>query len=285
MNEEEIKRLKELLDQRTLALSEKENDLAERMEEIESQKEELSAVVEELHSRNKALEVALLELKERNKELDQILYRASHDLRTPVSSIMGVLNLLKYEQMTNNHRECLVHIRTQGVQMDQLLTSLSTLSKTIVNDIHYSTVDLRQCLIACIDELSQIPNFNSVTIRTEINGATEILTDKLLFSIVIRNLLTNSLTFRKATKGGFIHIRTDVSDASVAIEVTDDGEGISEHIKDRIFDMFYRGSELSTGSGLGLYVVKKIVTRLNGSIEFVSDGATTTFRLVLPNGE
>lgn len=282
MEDREIERLSALLDQRTMALMERESDLADRMEEIEAQKEELTAAVEELDTKNKALEATLKDLKERNQELDQILYRASHDLRSPITSIVGILNVLEHEPLSENQKECFGHIRDKSVQMDEVLKSLSTLAKTISNDIHFSTVHLDAAIRSCINDLRYLPNFSSVVIRTETTGISHVTTDKLLVCIIIKNLLANALTFRHSAPEGLILIQSTIRDSYFEIEITDDGEGISEAIADKIFNMFYRGSELSTGPGLGLYIVKKIVDQLNGHIQFTTTNGLTRFKVVLP---
>lgn len=279
---DDIKKLSALLDERTMALMERESDLADRMEEIEAQKEELTAAVEELANKNKMLETALEELKQRNQELDQILYRASHDLRSPITSIVGILNLMEHEPLSEMQKECFAHIRDKSSQMDELLKSLSTLSKTISNDIHFSKVNLDLAIRHCINDLRYLANFPAVVIKTETSGLSDVVTDKLLMCIIVKNLVTNSFIFRDAAKEGLIHIRSTVFESYFEIEITDDGEGIADSIRDRIFDMFYRGSELSTGSGLGLYIVKKIVDQLNGHIQFTSDQGLTRFKVVLP---
>ena len=97
MEEEEIKTLTELLNERTMALMARETDLADRKEEIEAQQEEITAAVEEVQAKNKVLVATLDQLQERNQELDEILYRFSHDLRSPVASILGILSLFKYQ--------------------------------------------------------------------------------------------------------------------------------------------------------------------------------------------
>ena len=279
---EDINRLSALLDARTMALMERESDLADRMEEIEAQKEELTAAVDELHAKNKVLESALAELKERNQELDQILYRASHDLRSPITSIIGILNLLTREPLTPALQECFRHIRDQSAHMDELLKSLSTLSKTISNDIHYTRVNLEDLVRSCLKDLQYLPDFSSVAIRSEMRGLPEVNTDKLLLSILIKNLVTNALMFRHPTRAGWVLIRLTGLDSYLEMEVIDNGEGIPDVVKDRVFDMFYRGSERSTGSGLGLYIVRKIVDQLRGHIQFTSDEGLTRFKVVLP---
>ena len=263
---------------------ERESDLADRMEEIEAQKEELTAVVEELARQNLKLETTLEELTERNRELDQILYRASHDLRSPITSIMGILNILEYEPISETQAKCFAHIRDKSSQMDELLKSLSILAKTISNDVHFSIVNPDQLIRGCIADLKFTPNFSRVIIRTDTPPG-EVITDHLLLSIVVRNILSNALTFRDPKKAGLIFIRSLVTETYFEIEVVDDGDGISEAAKIHIFDMFYRASERSTGSGLGLYIVRKVMNHLEGHIEFSSENNSTRFKIVLPNNQ
>jgi len=282
VTEEEIKKLTDLLDNRTMALMERESDLADRMEEIEAQKEELTAAVEELAEQNKALQSALQELKERNQELDQLLYRTSHDLRSPVTSITGIVNLLEHE-IGDSHRQYLQHIYHQTTQMDGLLKSLASLSRTILNEIRFSKFNLDACIRQCINDLRYMANFSSVVIRTETSGLPEVVTDNLLFSIAIKNLLANAITFQSDAGEGLVIIRSKATESSIVVEIVDNGEGISDTIRDKVFDMFYRGSSRSSGSGLGLYIVKKIVNQLKGHVGFTSEQGMTTFEVVVPN--
>lgn len=282
MTGEDIKKLTELLDERTMALMERESDLADRMEEIEAQKEELTAAVEELADQNKVLQTALRELKERNQELDQLLYRTSHDLRSPVASIIGIVNLLEQE-IGDSHRQYLQHIYHQTTQMDGLLKSLASLSRTILNEIRFSRFNLDSCIRQCINDLKYMSNFSSVVIRTETSGMPEVVTDILLLSIVIKSLLANAITFQSDAGEGLVIIRSNATASSIFIEIVDNGEGITDAIKDKVFDMFYRGSSQSSGSGLGLYIVKKIVNQLNGQVSFTSKPGMTTFEVTVPN--
>lgn len=282
MTEEDINKITALLDERTMALMERESDLADRMEEIEAQKEELTAAVEELAEKNKVLQLALCELKERNQELDQLLYRTSHDLRSPVASIIGIANLLEPE-IGEGQRQYLQHIYHQTTRMDGLLKSFASLSRTIINEVRFSRFNLDSCLRQCINDLKYMTNFSSVVIRTEVTGLPDAVTDILLFSIIIKNLLANAITFKSEDEEGLVIIRSSATKENITVGIVDNGEGIPANIQDKIFDMFYRGSSKSSGSGLGLYIVKKIVNQLNGRIQFTSKQGATTFEIVIPN--
>ena len=285
MEDEEIKYLSTALDTRTMALMERESDLADRLEEIASQQEELTAAIEEVVDKNKVLLKTLTSLEERNQELDQILYRISHDLRSPITSINGILNILEYEPRTDTQQACIDHIRDKSSQMDELLKSLSILAKTNSNDVHYANTSFEQLVRDCISDLRFAPNFSHVVIRTEAAGNDTIYTDRLLVSIILKSLLANALTFRTPSEDGYIFIKTKVHDSLFEVEVIDNGEGISDSIKDKIFDIFYRGSERSTGNGLGLYSARKITEQLGGNIQFNSSNGLTTFKLSMPSIE
>jgi len=279
MEEEEIKTLTELLNERTMALMARETDLADRKEEIEAQQEEITAAVEEVQSKNKVLVATLDQLQERNQELDEILYRFSHDLRSPVASILGILSLFKYESLTDSMFSYFSHIRSKSVQMEELLNSVSVLSKTINSDIHFSDFQVEELINICIKDSSVQPNFPKVIIETRHLGKPSIHFDRFLTSIIVKNLLINAIVYRDLSKNGSITINTILNDGLFEIEISDDGDGISDQVKDHIFKMFYRGSERSTGSGLGLYVVKKIVEQLNGTVSFFTKQSLTSFKV------
>jgi signal transduction histidine kinase len=283
MEEDSIARLKTLLDERTMALMARESDLADRTEEMNAQKEELSAAIEELEGKNNTLTETLAQLKERNQELDQILYRCSHDLKAPISSIVGILSILNYGSLNKDQKACVDHIQAKTSQMDELLRSLSALAKTINDDVYLSTFNISEVVKNCLTDISLNPNFQYVDIHCQFSGKNEVSSDRLLVTILIKNLLVNSLTFREPGVKGFIKINSTVSDHYFEIEIEDDGEGIADSIKDRVFEMFYRGSERSVGSGLGLYIVNKIVDQLKGEVHFSSKGKSTAFNIKLPN--
>ena len=285
MEYEEIKNLTTLLDKRTMALMERESDLADRSEELASQHAMLTAAIEEVVDKNTKLLITLRALEERNQELDQILYRISHDLRSPITSINGILNILEYEPRTETQQICFDHIHDKSSQMDELLKALSILAKANTNDIHYTSTDIEQLVRDCISDLRYATNFSDVVIRTEAAGDMMVFTDRLLVSILLKSLLANALTFRPSGQDGFILIKTKVYDSSFELEIIDNGEGISDSIKDQIFNMFYRGSERSTGSGLGLYIVRKICDQLKGQIQLVNANGLTTFKVAMPNSE
>jgi signal transduction histidine kinase len=285
MDKVKIKELTRLLDERTMALMERESDLADRTEEIAAQQEEITAAVEEVQEKNNVLVATLKKLEERNQELDQLLYRFSHDLRSPISSILGVLGILKHETLNENQQACFDHIQIRSLQMDQVLQSLSALAKAISSDVHFVTFRIDNLVKSTVTECSTIPNFTNAKFEFRFDESVEVYSDLLLVTLMIKNLIANALTFRDPTKEGLIQIRTMVTKDMFEFEIEDNGEGVSDQTKDHIFEMFYRGSERSIGSGLGLYIVYKIVEQLKGKIDFLSSVGSTIFKIKLPSSK
>lgn len=274
MKEEEIERLTALLNDRTMKLMERESELADRFEEIEAQKEELTAAVEELIDKNK-------QLVERNQELDQILYRSSHDLRSPLSSMFGILNLLKSEQLPDHLKGYCFHLEQKMQQMNSVINTLTTLGQSVLDEIKIKQVNIEELLEDEISHLSYLANFKNITFNKTIEGDRVVLIDELLTRIILRSLLSNAIIFRDPELG-YIQIRISVISCKLYISIQDDGEGISEEIAAKIWDMFYRGSERSIGQGMGLYLVKKIVDRLQGTVTWRSANRITEFEVSIP---
>lgn len=270
-----------MLEAKNLQLKEREIDLEDQKEELQSQKEELTAAIEELVSKNNSLTEALQTLKQRNEELDQILYRTSHDLKTPVSSLEGLLDLLANEGLSSPQKTLHEHMQSKVEQMQSLLRSLTMLSQASFEDIKSEISDLPKIVLSVLDELRLHPNYNSTSIKTNYS-ITEFRIDNNLLRIVFKSLLSNALTFRAGKREGLIEISCGINSGSLEITITDDGDGIPVDLTPKIFDMFFRGSERSQGAGLGLYIVKNIINRMKGEISMICKFGKTTFQIVLP---
>ncbi len=280
-DKEEIALLITQLKDKSLQLIARERELEEQEEKISSQKEELTAAIEEVMSKNRSLEETLQQLRDRSFELDQILYRTSHDLRSPLSSIKGILSLLELEPQSDIIRNFGKHIDDKATQMDNLLRSLASLSKSILEDVELAAIDLNKTIWQVVSEYRQLPTWNDVTVSLALHEP-GIKSDQALIGIIFQSLFSNAFIFRDPLKKGHIFIRTRQENKNWIMDVIDDGEGIDPAVQPFIFNMFYRGSEKSIGSGLGLYVARKAAARLNGTISFHLEHPTTRFTLTLP---
>ena len=281
MENEEVKKLISLLDERNQLLSDRERDLADRSEELAAQKEELTAAIEEVIEKNAYLSETLQKLQQRNQELDQILYRASHDLKSPVTSIKGLVDLLKGEGLTQSQRIICDHLSNKTVQMMSLLTSLNMLAQAAFDSIQSKPVSIHEVALRTVKDLSDHPRFTKSHVKLAIPDELKYNGDELKLGITLRCLLDNALTFSSADVSPIL-ISAKIDTNMLWVSVQDEGDGINPSLEEKIFEMFYRGSERSTGAGLGLYIVKSIVDRLNGSVSVASAPGKTIFTVALP---
>lgn len=262
------------MNERTMKLMERESELADRFEELEAQKEELTAAVEELIEKNKLLA-------ERNQELDQILYRASHDLGSPVASMVGVLSLLQLEAVPENFKPYCEHFEKAIHQMQAVVKTLILLGQATSESFNPSVFQIQDVVEEEINQLNYLGNFNQVEFKKSFSGHAQLYMDESQLRIILKCVLANAVIFRNPGKGRVmidVHVQPD----QLALQITDDGEGISAETGKKIFDMFYRGSEKSVGMGMGLYMVRKIVDRLHGSLQWQSGDGQTVFTISIP---
>ncbi len=263
-------------------LEERERDLDEQKEELQSQKEELTAAIEAMVLKNNSLAEALVQLQKRNQELDQILYRASHDLKTPVSSLEGLLDLLKGENLTDAQTNLHVYMGQKVSQMNDVLKSLTMFAEASFERIELKEVSAEKIVHQVLRDLRYLPNFDNVKIEILYNGLHHFRADELVLYNILKCLISNSITFRDRLKAGFVWVNFSKDEKDLLIEITDDGEGISPAISASVFNMFFRGSECSHGQGLGLYIVKSVVERMKGEVRWISKSGKTTFQVILP---
>lgn len=260
----------------------REYELAEKHEELESQKEELNAAIEELVSKNEYLTSTLDELSQRKVELDQLIYRMSHDLRTPVTSILGVCQVMKMEGLPAAFFFHLDHIQKKGFELDCLLKSLTSFSQAALEDFVYEDVCLRKLAVEVLDSLKNEKGFNDIQYRFEYTGGDKFFTDSAKLYLVIRNVVKNAIDFRSLNRPSGVTLKFSVTEKELVFECIDNGIGIDSVVLPNIFNMFYRGSERSTGSGLGLYIVNVIVKRLKGSVHPYLRSDETSFTITIP---
>lgn len=263
-------------------LAEHDSELRELKEELLSQREELTAAIEQLVLKNNHLEEALFQLKRRNEELDKILYRASHDLKTPVSSLEGLLELMAGEELSAELLNLHQFMDQKVSQMNDILKSLSLFAQASFDKIIVKEVVLENVVRQALRDLAYLPNRQDVTIHVEYNNIISVVSDELVVYSILKSLISNAVIYRDSLTAGNVWVSFTKEAEALCIEVADDGEGIAPEISAKIFDMFFRGSERSVGPGLGLYIVKIATEKMKGQIWWTRTNGKTIFRLVLP---
>lgn len=233
----------------------------------------------------KILRDTLRELKKRNHELDNYVYKVSHDLRAPLVSILGLINLTKMDEDPATVRHYLGLIENRVGKLDDFIKSVLNHSRTLNSEIIIKHIDFEHIINECVEELRYLPNLAKLNIKVDIDRETGFCSDELRITIVLKNFISNAIKYLNPhVEQSFLRFWVSITDQQAKIIIEDNGMGIEEQYIAKIFDMFFRATPQSDGSGLGLYIVKQTVERLEGSVTVDSElGKGTTFRLLLPN--
>lgn len=284
-------------------------EVASQHRKIESKNLELLQINEELEAQRDTMEVKSRELEKAQAklqdinvrleqlvdkrteklndtlhELESFLYRASHDLRGPISSMLGLLSLARMEQKPVLADDTYNRLFSKAVA--QLEKSLKKLLQK--HTIQKATVD---CQILDYEALNELVNkvtqdisvFRKEDFKIDIPPGIRLETDRNLLYIMLFSLLDNAFFFTEQTCHKQVVLKMTQEADQILIVVSDSGVGIRKDLQGHIFNMFYRGSELSTGNGLGLYLVNCVLEKLGGTILLeTEEGKFTRFTVSLP---
>lgn len=230
------------------------------------------------------LERANNELKVANKELDHFVYSVSHDLTAPLKSIKGLVNLSHLTDDLDSHRTYFGKIGDSVAKLEQFIREVLDFSHIKRIEANYQRISLKELVTGILDDLRYAEGFEQVHIDHSGMLVDEIINDKISIKVVLANLIGNAIAYRKTTPGFpcEIKIRSRRRGGEVVIEVEDNGIGIRPELIKRIFEMFFRGTTNSRGSGLGLYIASEAAARIGGSLSVESEfnkGSVFTLRV------
>ena len=220
-------------------------------------------------------------LEKTNTELDRFVYSASHDLRAPLSSLLGLIEVAKLDE--KEAAKYLTMMKNRIHDMDEFIREIINYSRNSRTEIDPESANLKKIVYEVIDSLSFVNQSASINIENKIPQDLNVHTDLTRLKVVLTNLISNSLKYADERKEkSFIKIEADHHNNCTIILIADNGIGIDNRYLDKIFNMFFRASEKSKGSGLGLYIVKETLSKINGTIKVESAlGEGTTFTLAL----
>jgi len=257
--------------------NEKDRKMLERTIELNSK---------ELVELNQNLKVEKEELKKLNLELDKFVYSVSHDLRAPLKSMGGIVEIteeISEDPMVKEHMEML---KTSISKLDCFITDMLDYSRNARAEIRKEEIDFKELLNDITNNLKHMGgNHRLIKIEVDVNHRNTFHSDTNRIKVLLNNLVSNAIRYQNPEIADpFVKINVDTSDIEVNIIVKDNGIGISKELHTKIFEMFYRVTENSVGSGVGLSLVKETVEKLNGKIVVDSEpGIGTQFSLNIPN--
>ncbi|MGJ3236824.1 PAS domain-containing sensor histidine kinase [Marivirga sp.] len=225
------------------------------------------------------------ELKKLNTELDSFVYSASHDLKAPLSSVKGLINLAKNE----NDKEKLAHyldlVDKSINKLDDFIKDIVDLSRNARQEVKPEFVDFNEIIQDTMDNYQYLENFDKISKKINIYSDHEFFSDKRRLKVIFNNLISNSIRyFNPFIDNPYVEICLKADKEKAVIEISDNGLGIESKYLEKIFEMFFRASNNSKGTGIGLYIVKETIQKIKGEINVESKlDKGTKFTVTLPN--
>ncbi len=209
------------------------------------------------------------ELVKVNAELDQFVYSVSHNLRGPLASVMGLLNIANTGLA--DPKEINSMIRESVNRMDAILKEIIDYSNNARTDVAAQEIDWKSIIHASIAKQADLPNAHLVQIDLDESSANfPFYSDPVRLGVIFDTLLSNCIQYADAQKGPRIDIRINVTYDEAVITIADNGIGINSGRLPNVCNMFYRATDRSLGAGLGLYITRDTVKKLGGEIQINS---------------
>lgn len=225
----------------------------------------------------------VLELERLNHELDQFIYHASHDMRSPLTTVLGLVNLINLELPSPAVQQYTGMMEERIRHLDRLLKDLVSITFNNKTGLNVEPFCLDQEIESSLLEFRHQHPAVKVVVQTRADTAFH--TDAVRARVILRNLISNALKYHHPdSPAPQLNIEIACNEEKAEFTFADNGIGIEEKYHDRIFDMFFRATTRHSGTGLGLYIVKGMVQKLNGKISVNSaKGIGTRIVVELPN--
>ena len=224
------------------------------------------------------------ELMKANHELDRFVYSASHDLQAPLSSMLGLIEITQQAKDPKELELCLSMMKVRVNDLDQFVKEVIDYSRNSRQEISTENFNLLKLVTEIVEGLRFTQGFEGIRIQYEIGDHLYMISDRARIKIILSNLIGNAMKYQDNAKAEKkVVISALLKSADWYITIQDNGIGISSVHRDKIFNMFFRASEKSSGSGLGLYIVQETAIKLSGSVHVESEqGKGSLFTVTIP---
>jgi signal transduction histidine kinase len=226
-----------------------------------------------------------IELQKANEELDKFVYSASHDLRAPLMSVLGIVNLALLEDDVTSQNEYLELIRQSVKKLDTFIINIIDYYKNARGVPVVTDISFEELVTEVQATIQYLPEYGNLKMTTDIDQSGNFQSDVMKLRIIFNNLINNAIKFQDKSKPDpFVHLTVRSTPTHAKIIVEDNGSGIKESDQDKIFKMFYRAGATNSGSGIGLYIVHEAIAKLGGDISVNSTvGQGSIFEINIPS--
>jgi signal transduction histidine kinase len=222
-------------------------------------------------------------IEKKNAELDSFFYRVSHDLKGPISSLIGLHNLVKIDVQDQEAQRYFQMYQSQIMRINTIVMDLINLTRMNNPAMNLTRIDFELLLEECISAYQYLPQCTSIRFIKQIDKKIEFYSEWAIVNTILQNLVENAIKYSHPERDSFVRVSIRQNYDRITIEVQDNGIGIPPDYQAKIFDMFFRANDRVDGTGLGLYILKRAVERLHGHVSFVSEPLIgSTFTVILP---
>ncbi|MBD0256042.1 MAG: HAMP domain-containing histidine kinase [Cytophagales bacterium] len=221
-----------------------------------------------------------------NNDLDNFVYTASHDLKAPIINLEGLVKKLSKEVQPEEGRVGFIMELITGTidtfkKTIQTLTDISRIQKNVSDD--ETDVDLNELLVDIQTSVRDMIESNEATVKADCREVSQVHFSRKNLHSIVHNLLTNAIKYRSPDRKPMVRIATEDTGEYIVLCVKDNGLGISPEQQKKLFTMFKRFHDHVEGSGVGLYIVKRIIENAGGRIEVESTvGKGSEFTVYFP---
>ena len=211
-------------------------------------------------------------LEKANAELDRFVYITSHDLKAPLLSIQGLIHLAEISEDKSEVEMCLKMMMERIKGLENFIRDIIDYSRNVRIGLVKEEIDVKKMIESIYSDLFYLENVDKIDFKIDVDAGLSFNSDEKRVSVIMKNLIFNAVKYQNFDQKNPVIIVNAKEDGNhLLLSVKDNGEGIEPEIQDKVYDMFFRASEKSSGSGLGLYIVKEMVGKLDGNIQLKSE--------------
>ncbi|HTE30717.1 MAG TPA: hybrid sensor histidine kinase/response regulator [Chryseolinea sp.] len=236
---------------------------------------------------NDAMRKQYDELMKINKELDSFVYSVSHNLRAPLRSVLGLINLarLEDEKKGNSFNDYFGMMEQSIHKLDETLREILDYSRNARQDLTIEQIDINKLLTDNLERMQYMPGSQLIVKDIRLKENYPLYSDRYRLSVIFNNIISNAIKYYDEHKPDpFLRISIEINKDIVNMQFEDNGIGIDPEYLSKVFNMFFRATQNNEGAGLGLYIVQEAVEKLKGTIEIKSKiRQGTNFIISIPN--
>ena len=267
-------------------LERKNKQLAEAQKTIRDQNSLLLNVNAELeravNDRTKELARSKEGLEKAVHELDLFIYKASHDLRGPIATMQGVVNLGLLDAKEESSLQYFQTLQKISGNLNDVLFQLIEVHEAYQREAILERFDAGELIKATIEEYQADDRLKEIDIRLDLNMNSNWVSDRKLLKLILGSMLINASFYKKNRGEAYIALKIEQKEKSLLLSIEDNGYGIQEQDIPKVFSLFFKGSPKSGGTGLEIYAAKIAVEKLQGEMKLVKPRGNMTFMIDLP---